>query len=219
MHIGNVNRPDEEKIETLSEISPNDIGHHFHFGFPSPEIKYMDTVNPVNMVGPCITARIPPTDSVMVHKITELANPGDVIVVDMEGHTTNAPWGEMTTRAAIESGAVGAVIDGSITDSRDIAELEFPVYARGRSARTTRLHGEGGEINVPVQVGGTVVEPGDIAVGNEDGVLFVPPDRVDEAAELTEGVEEHEQEVIEALESGKSLADITEANELLDANM
>ena len=216
MVVRDVDRPHESDVAALESVNPNDVGHHFHFGFTPPEIKYMNTAGEVNMVGPVVTARIPPEDSTMVHKITELAQPGDVIVVDMEGHTHNAPWGEMTTRAAIESGAVGAVIDGSITDSREIEDLEFPVYARGRSTRTTRLHGRGGDINVPVQVGGTVVHPGSIAVGNEDGVLFVPQDRVEEAVELTEGIEERERETIAALERGESLADLTRANELVE---
>lgn len=216
MMMGNVDRPREDKIEALKDVNPNDVGHHFHFGFPSTDIKYMRTKSDVNMVGPVVTARIPPEDSTMVHKITEVAQPGDVIVIDMEGHTKNAPWGEMTTRAAKASGAVGAVIDGSITDSKEIEELEFPVYARGRSPRTTRLHGRGGDINTQVQIGNTVVHPGDVAVGNQDGVLFVPQDRIDEAIELTEGIEEHEQEVIDALERGESLADLTQANELIE---
>jgi len=148
MIVRDVDRPRDEDVEALKDVSPNDVGHHFHFGFTSPEVQYMETAGEVNVVGPVVTARIPPEDSTMVHKITELAEPGDVIVVDMEGHTHNAPWGEMTTRAAMASGVVGAVIDGSITDSREIRELGFPVYARGRNGRTTRLHGRGGDINV-----------------------------------------------------------------------
>jgi len=216
MIVRDVDRPRDEDVEALKDVSPNDVGHHFHFGFTSPEVQYMETAGEVNVVGPVVTARIPPEDSTMVHKITELAEPGDVIVVDMEGHTHNAPWGEMTTRAAMASGVVGAVIDGSITDSREIRELGFPVYARGRNGRTTRLHGRGGDINVPVQVGNTVVHPGDVAVGNEDGVLFVPKARIDDAIELTEGIEAHERETIDALERGESLADLTRANELIE---
>ncbi|MFB6149050.1 MAG: RraA family protein [Halobacteriales archaeon] len=216
MIVRDVDRPRESAIEALEAVNPNDIGHHFHFGFAGPDIEFMETTATVNMVGPVVTARIPPEDSTMVHKLTEIAQPGDVIVVDMGGHTTNAPWGELTTRAAQASGVVGAVIDGSITDSAAIERLEFPVYARGRSPRTTRLHGRGGDINVDVQVGNTVVTPGDVAVGNRDGVLFIPQSRIETAIELTEGVEEHEQRIFEALEAGESLADLTDANDLIE---
>ncbi|ELY91918.1 dimethylmenaquinone methyltransferase [Natrialba hulunbeirensis JCM 10989] len=216
MSMNTIDRVDSDTIEAAATLDPNDLGHHFHFGFTTPEIQFMETTDPVDMVGQVVTVRIPPEDSTMVHKATEIAEPGDVIVVDMQGHTTNAPWGEMTTRAAIESGVTGAVIDGSITDSREIDELEFPVYARGKSARTTRLHGRGGEINSPVQVGGSVVNPGDIAIGNEDGVLFLRREKVDEAIEYCKEVKSQEEETIEKLENGASLADLTAANELLD---
>lgn len=215
MAIGDMDRPAAELTERLEEISPNDVGHHRHFGFPSADIEYMKTAGPVTMVGPVLTVRIPPEDSVMVHKATELARPGDVIAVDVQGHTDNAPWGEMTTRGALQSGAAGAVVDGSITDSRDVAALDFPVYARGRSARTTRLHGRGGDVNVPVQIGGAVVEPGDIAVGNEDGLLFVPPEEAERVIELGREAVRGEQTARSRLEAGESLPEITGADELI----
>lgn len=217
MVINKLDRPDKQLVEELKTISPNDVGHHLHFGFPSEEVEYMETGSegPLTIVGPALTVRIPPEDSTMVHKATELAEKGDVIVVDMQGHTKNAPWGEMTTRGAMASGAVAAVIDGTITDSRDIADLEFPVFARGRSARTTRLHGRGGDINIPVQVGGTVVEPGDIVLMNEDGILFVSPEEAEKALEHGKAALEHEEGTVDRIESGESIAEISEANALV----
>lgn len=218
MVISDFDRPDDELVERLEAISPNDVGHHRHFGFPSADVSYMDTGSsgPLSVAGPALTVRIPPEDSTMVHKATELAEEGDVIVVDMQGHTEHAPWGEMTTRGAMASGAAAAVVDGAITDSHDIAELGFPVFARGRSARTTRLHGRGGDINVPVQVGGTVVEPGDIAIMNEDGVLFVPPEEAERALEHGEAALERESTTVDRVEDGESIAEISGANELVE---
>lgn len=217
MEINDLRRPDEELVEQLATISPNDVGHDRHFGFPSADLGYMGTGDgPLNVAGPAFTVRIPPEDSTLVHKATELAQPGDVIVVDMQGHTEHAPWGEMTTRGAMASGVSAAVIDGSITDSRDIDELGFPVFARGRSARTTRLHGRGGEINVPVQVGGAVVEPGDIAVMNEDGILFVPPEEAEAAIEYGRDAIAGEEEFVDRIENGESIAEISAANALIE---
>lgn len=219
MAINEPDRPDEELVEQLETISPNDVGHDLHFGFPEADLEYMDTGDsPLQLAGPVLTVRIPPEDSTMVHKATELAQPGDIIVVDMQGHTENAPWGEMTTRGAMESGAAAAVIDGSITDSRDINELGFPIFARGRSARTTRLHGRGGDINVPVQIGGTVVEPGDLALMNEDGILFVSPDEAEAAIEYGQHAIEQEAASIDRINDGESIADISDANSLIDEN-
>lgn len=218
MVINDLDRPDETLVQRLESISPNDVGHHLHFGFPSADLSYMDTgpSGPLSVAGPALTVRIPPEDSTMVHKATELAEEGDVIVVDVNGHTDHAPWGEMTTRGAMASGAAAAVIDGAITDSRDVDDLDFPVFARGRSARTTRLHGRGGDINVPIQVGGAVVEPGDVALMNEDGVLFVSPDEAERALEHGREALEQESETIERIENGESIAEISAANDLVE---
>lgn len=219
MVIKHLDRPDDALVDHLETISPNDVGHDRHFGFPSAAIRYLDTGDgPLQLAGPALTVRIPPEDSTMVHKATELAQPGDIIVIDMQGHTGNAPWGEMTTRGAMASGAKAAIIDGSITDSRDIAELGFPVFARGRSARTTRLHGRGGDINVPVQIGGAVVQPGDLALMNEDGILFVPPGEVEDAVEYGQHALEQEQESIERVNNGESIAEISDANAVIKEN-
>jgi len=134
----------------------------------------------------------------------------------MQGHGTNACWGELTTHAAIASGVAGVVIDGSVTDTRDIAALDFPVYAREQSTRTCRILGQGGEINGRVQIGSAVVNPGDALVGNEDGVLVLPQDRIDEAIDLCGDKKDREAERIERLKQGESLADQSGANDLID---
>lgn len=152
----------------------------------------------------------------MVHKVTELVGPGDVVVVDVKGHTNHAPWGEMTTLASRRNGAVAAVLDGSVTDTREITEMSFPVYARGTSVRTTRLHGRGGDINVPVQVSGATVEPGDVVFGNEDGVLFIPREDLETAVEQLEAEVDTEAGERERFEDGASLADVTDAAALIE---
>lgn len=218
MVINKFDRPSETVIEELQSISPNDVGHHLHFGFPSADLSYMGTgpSGPLSVVGPALTVRIPPEDSTMVHKATEVAKQGDIIVIDMQRHTEHAPWGEMTTRGAMASGAIAAVVDGSITDSHDIDELDFPVFARGRSPRTTRLHGRGGNINVPIQVGGTTVEPGDIGIINEDGILFVSPQDAQLAIEYGTEALKRESETIERINNGESIAEISNANDLIE---
>jgi regulator of RNase E activity RraA len=210
-----IDRPTEEQIENLREINPNDLGHHVDFGHSSPELEYMGTASSARLVGPVVTVRIPPEDGTMVHKAIELLRPGDVLVIDMQGHRTNAPWGDVTTHAAIEQDAAGVVIDGSVTDTKGITQLDFPVFARGHSTRTVSVEGRGGDINVTVQAGGAPVAPGDVAIGNEDGVLFVPRDEIGHALDLCAGKPEREEDVIQQLREGKSLADISGADELL----
>lgn len=210
-----IERPSDEQLAALGDISPNDLGHYIDFGHAFG-VEYMGSADRVNLVGSALTVRIPPEDATMVHKATELAEPGDVLVIDMQGHGTNACWGELTTHAAIASGVAGVVIDGSVTDTRDIDALDFPVYARNRSTRTCRILGQGGEINGGVQIGSAVVEPGDAVVANEDGVLVVPRERIDEAIDLCADKKSNETDRIERMQNGESLADQSGANDLIE---
>ncbi|WP_226482318.1 RraA family protein [Natrinema amylolyticum] len=215
MVIETFDRPSEEKLSELERVDPNELGHHRHFGHTAPELQFMETASSANVVGSALTVRIPPVDGTMVHKATELAGPTDVIVIEMDGHETNAPWGEVTTHAAVANGARGVVIGGAVTDTAAIREIDFPVYARTKTTRTVQRLDEslGGDINVPVQVGGAVVRPGDVAIGNEDGVVFVPQDEIEHLLEHYTGHSDAEQEVIDRLYEGESLADISGAND------
>lgn len=214
--VTDVPRPDDDLLDRLQEHSPSDLGHRRHFGFPDPAVRYQGTAGRTTVVGSALTVRIPPEDSTMVHKATELVDPGDVLVVDVQGHTGHAPWGEMTTLAARRNGAVAAVVDGSVTDTREMQELDFPVYARETAVRTTRLHGRGGDVNVPVQVGGATVDPGDVVFGNEDGLVFVPRADLETAVEQLEAEVDAEASELERFEDGASLADVTDANALVE---
>ncbi|MBO9353401.1 RraA family protein [Bordetella petrii] len=122
------------------------------------------------LAGAALTVRVPPGDNLMVHKALDLARPGEVIIVDAAGATTNAIIGELMSRYAIKRGVAGFVIDGAVRDSEVLSEGDFPVFARGVSHRGPFKSGPG-EINVPVSIGGMVVCPGDIIVGDADGVV------------------------------------------------
>lgn len=218
MDINEMERPSEERLEALSGVSPNDLGHRLSFRFPTADIRYLGSERPVELLGPVLTVRIPPEDSKMVHKALELAQAGDVLVIDQQGHRENASWGDVTTRAAQKRGVAGTIIDGSITDSEDIRRQGYPVYARGRSARTTRLHGTGGDINVPVQIGQTSVRPGDVVLGNEDGLLFIDPDDIEMVREIYDDERAQERDLLDAMERGASLPDASGANDRLDTD-
>lgn len=126
-----------------------------------------------HMVGVALTVRVAPGDNLMVHKAIDMAGPGDVIVVDAGGDLSQAIIGEIMSTLAAKRGAAGMVINGAIRDSGALAASRFPVYARGVTHRGPYKNGPG-EINVPVAIGGMVVNPGDIMVGDDDGVVAVP---------------------------------------------
>ena len=130
------------------------------------------------MAGPALTVRTRPGDNLMVHKALDLAQPGDVVVVDAGGDLTNAIIGELMQSYAIQRGVGGMVINGSIRDVDALKAGALPVYAAGVTHRGPYKDGPG-EINVPVSIDGMVFEPGDLVIGDNDGILCIPFDHVD----------------------------------------
>src|SRR5215467_13178664 len=122
------------------------------------------------MVGVAFTVRTRPGDNLAIHRALEMVGPGDVIVVDGGGDETRALVGEIMKNIAEWRGAAGYVIDGAIRDVAAFAASDFPCFARAVIHRGPYKSGPG-EINVPVSIGGAVISPGDIVVGDEDGVV------------------------------------------------
>ena len=147
------------------------------------------------LCGVALTVRVRPGDNLMIHKALTLAQPGDVIVVDGSGDVSHALVGGLMRLAALSRGVAGFVLDGAIRDVAEWAEGELPVFARGHSHRGPSKDGPG-EINVPIACAGLAVAPGDLVLGDADGVVAVPPSRL---AQLLEEVpaklaEEEEQQ-------------------------
>jgi RraA family protein len=125
------------------------------------------------MAGPALTVKTRPGDNLMIHKALQLARPGDVIVVDGGGDLTNALVGEIMVGDAIKQGLGGFVMNGAIRDAAVLRDGSFPVFAAGVTHRGPYKDGPG-EINVPIAIDGMVVEPGDLVIGDDDGLLCVP---------------------------------------------
>jgi RraA family protein len=148
------------------------------------------------MAGPAFTVKTRPGDNLMVHNALDLAEPGDVIVVDAGGDLTNALIGEIMSTYANARGIAGFVIDGAIRDADEIRANAFPVYAAGVTHRGPYKDGPG-EINVPVAIDGMVIAPGDLVIGDGDGILCVP---FDETAAVLAAASEKQK--VEAREIG-----------------
>ncbi|MBM6583905.1 RraA family protein [Microvirga sp. BT689] len=125
------------------------------------------------LAGPALTVKTRPGDNLMVHKALQIAESGDVIVVDAGGDLTNAIIGELMLAHAEKIGLAGIVINGAVRDYGYIRTHEFPVFAAGVTHRGPYKDGPG-EINVPIAIDGMVVEPGDLIIGDDDGLLCVP---------------------------------------------
>jgi RraA family protein len=125
------------------------------------------------LAGTAVTVRTRPGDNLAIHRGFDFCRPGDVLVVDGGGDVSQALVGDIMATYAEHIGVVGLVIDGAIRDVGALQRRSFPIYARAATHRGPYKNGPG-EINVPVTVGGMVVHPGDIVVGDEDGVLAIP---------------------------------------------
>jgi len=130
------------------------------------------------LCGPALTVKSRPGDNLMIHKALDLAQPGDVVVVDAGGDLTNALLGELMVSYAISRKLGGIVLSGAVRDIDFIAAGSFPVYALGITHRGPYKDGPG-EINVPIAIDGMVIQPGDLVLGDADGLLGVPFDSVD----------------------------------------
>jgi regulator of RNase E activity RraA len=134
------------------------------------------------LCGVALTVRVRPGDNLMIHKALTLAQPGDVIVVDGSGELSHALVGGLMRLAALARGAAGFVLDGAIRDVAEWAEGELPIFARGHSHRRPSKDGPG-EINVPITCAGLAVAPGDLLLGDADGVIAVSPGRLPQLLE------------------------------------
>jgi len=154
------------------------------------------------LCGPALTVKVAPGDNLMVHKAIDIAAPGDVIVVDAGGVLSCAIIGDIMSSLAEKRGVAGLVIHGAIRDSAEIRARRFPVYACGVTHRGPYKNGPG-EINAPVALDGMVINPGDIIVGDDDGVVAVPLAHADEILALAQAQLAKETAMLKSIASGK----------------
>ncbi|MSO65881.1 MAG: 4-hydroxy-4-methyl-2-oxoglutarate aldolase [Alphaproteobacteria bacterium] len=171
----------------------------------SPVIRQM--VEGARFAGPACTACCQPGDNTAVTRAVAAAKAGEVVVIDAGGPPVNAVWGTNASYACALKGVVGMVTNGAVRDLDDIRRQGFPVFAAGVSVRGSVKH-EPGWVGVAVSVGGAVVCPGDIVVGDTDGVVIIPAARLDEvvAAALRRKAEEDTRAA--RLRAGESLASV-----------
>jgi 4-hydroxy-4-methyl-2-oxoglutarate aldolase len=159
------------------------------------------------LCGPAFTVECQPADNLMLHYALATARQGDVLVVSTGGDGNRGYWGWITTRAAQARGLTGLVIDGSVRDSAAIEQSGFPVFCRGRAIRGTKKIGAG-RADVPIMVGGQMVSPGDIVVGDRDGLVVVPLARVTELLEAALARDRKEEQMIAEIDRGALTIDL-----------
>jgi 4-hydroxy-4-methyl-2-oxoglutarate aldolase len=201
-------------LEQLRTIAPATIGHMLEHEFMDPELRPI--ISRFAFAGPAITVRCFGTDSAIVHYAVDIAQPGDVIVVDRLGDRRYACWGGGVSIGAIARGVVGAVVDGVLTDRVEIEDARFPVFGRGISPLTTRAPGLTGELNVAVRCGGLIVNPGDIVLADDDGIIVLPPSRVAEIVDICLPREKAGRERQQQMRDGVPLGEMSGAHQRID---
>jgi len=157
-----------------------------------------------NLSGPAFTVKTRPGDNLIVHKALDIASPGDVVVVDAGGDLTNSIVGEIMITYAMNRGLAGLVINGSIRDSDAVRGLSFPVYAAGVTHRGPMKAGPG-EIGRSIAFDGMVIEPGDLIIGDGDGVLCIPFHEVEEVYQAAAAKKKIEDQILKDLKAGGSM--------------
>nr|WP_300311612.1 RraA family protein [Halomonas sp.] len=156
-----------------------------------------------SLAGVALTVRCRPGDNLMLHKAIDLAQPGDVIVCDAGGDTTNALMGELMLAYAVKKGIAGFILNGALRDLDGFRETNLPTFAIGVTHRGPYKNGPG-EINTPINLGGMVIESGDLILGDSDGVLAVPFDDAETVLKAAQAKQAAEENQMAAIHAGKN---------------
>ena len=199
--VRKIKRADADSIRTLGELGVATV--HEAQGRSGLMRPYMRPIYvAAKTSGSAITISSQPGDNLMIHAALELCQPGDLLVVTTTSESTDGMFGELLAVSARARGVIGLVIDAGVRDVSDITAMKFPVWAKAISAQGT-VKATAGSVNVPVVCGGAIVHPGDVILGDADGVVVVARAAAADVARLgTERVAK-EQKTRERLQKGE----------------
>jgi 4-hydroxy-4-methyl-2-oxoglutarate aldolase len=206
-------RPTREQIEAYASIGAATVHEAFdRRGAVDSAIK---PIWPgMRVVGPAFTLQTPPGDNLTIHAAMKLARPGDVLVVDAGDYTEQGAFGEMMATSALALGIAGLVINGGVRDAAAIRTVGFPVFARAISIKGT-VKATLGPIAEPIVFGGVAVNPGDLVLGDDDGLVVVPLAELDAVLATSRARDAKEDALRAALKAGRSTWDISNFDALL----
>jgi len=215
--INDIERPAGELIGGFREIETAHISDAMgKYQTVSSDIRPIS--DGVKLCGPAVTVQCKAGDLTMVHLAVEIAKADDVIVVDGRGERDFARWGYLITRRSKYRGIAGAVIDGGVRDVREIRTLGFPVFARSITPAAGGIFWPG-SVNTSISCGGVTVNPGDIVVGDDDGIVVVPREQAESILAASKAVVEREKKIEEEIDRGVSLVDLLKITDRLKPNL
>lgn len=194
-------RREAEFMQKFGEFDSPDISDQLNRLYALTSAIHCLTGPHHRVIGPACTVKVYPGDNLMVHKSLDIAQPGDVVVIDAGASCLNAALGSLISTKARHRGIAGFVVDGCVRDLPEISALDFPVFARGTTP-IGPLHRGPGEINYPVCCGGVVVNPGDIVVADGFGVVIVPRDNAEDVLERLQAYQAKNKEYFAGVKKG-----------------
>lgn len=201
----NSKRPSREWLDKFKEIPTSIVSDCLNRYYAmNGEIKPI--YNNIRLTGFALTIQAMAGNNLMSHLALTFAEPGDVLVVDARGYLGNAVWGGVQTAFAIKRGVAGLVVDGAIRDVEDMRKKKFPVFCKGITPAGPHK-GWADSINVPIQCGGIPVMPGDLVIGDDDGVAIVPKERIKEVYDESIIRLKKEKSWMDKIEKGQSSLD------------
>jgi 4-hydroxy-4-methyl-2-oxoglutarate aldolase len=211
--VRNIKRADSNAIGTLGAVGVSTA--HEALGRSGLMKPYMRPIWPgAQIAGPAVTVLAQPGDNWMIHVAVEQCQKGDVLVVGCTTDNTDGMFGELLATALVARGVIGLVIDAGCRDVRPLSEMRFPVWSKAISAKGT-VKSTLGSVNVPVVCAGVNVEPGDVIVADDDGVVVIPKKLAVETAQKAQKRKDDEDGKRKQLEAGTLSLDMYKMREPL----
>ena len=202
---------DQSILEKSLKAETATIGHRRHVGFVNRNVQNIFNQK-ITIAGTAVTLAIPGQDSTLLHHIIQFLRPGDILCIDRLGDDKHACLGGGVAAAIVASGCSGVIIDGPCTDIPELKEYGLQVWCKGASPITTRIYNIGGSFNIPVSIGGSVVNPGDVVIADFSGVLVMPLKEAEDDLDWALSKQKSEPSAHKKLFDGQLIGDMSGAS-------
>jgi 4-hydroxy-4-methyl-2-oxoglutarate aldolase len=199
--VRKISRPDPEAVKILGELGVATV--HEAQGRTGLMKPYMRPIYPsAKVAGPAVTVLCQSGDNLMIHAAVAVCQPGDVLVVTTGSDSTDGMFGDLLGTSLVAHGVLGLIIDAGVRDVSELTAMDFPVWSRAISAQGT-VKSTAGSVNIPIVCAGASIQPGDVVVGDMDGVVVVPREQAAEVAKASQARVAKEEKNRHSLRSGE----------------